>query len=373
MRVSIITAALILILANSAFSDIIYFKDGGEVEGIVKEESEDYFIIDMGFGTMSVRKDEVDYIRKATSQELDRLKKKKVGYEIERGEWAPAEYEHIRILYRNVRGNRGTLQEARKKSQAIKTKVFQKEKRLSALLDALDKKGKKLKSVDAEKNVKKYNEIIAEMNSINADLNKENNNVKTLYEEEKKTNAKLAKLASGYRVDFQFFKDALDKQRGGINEDEITPDELYFFEVMDSKAGEMEGDFKRDVALYTPEGNQIIIDALIEGKVSARLMVDTGASIVLISNNVASRLGVKYEDIHTQIEIMVADGSLVKAKLIALKSVKVGSAEVKNVQAAILDSEAIGGVDGLLGMSFLSHFIMSVDTAGNKLILEKVL
>ena len=65
--------------------------------------------------------------------------------------------------------------------------------------------------------------------------------------------------------------------------------------------------------------------------------------------------------------------SMIKAKPILLESVKVGDAEVKNVQAAILEKEAIGGVDGLLGMSFLSNFVIKVDSADNRLILERVL
>ena len=50
-----------------------------------------------------------------------------------------------------------------------------------------------------------------------------------------------------------------------------------------------------------------------------------------------------------------------------------GNAEVEDVRAAILDSADIGGVDGLLGMSFLSNFIMSVDSTAHKLVLERVL
>ena len=81
MRTFIVTSILIIALAGFAFSDIIYFKDGGKVEGIVKEEAGEYVVIDIGFGTMSIRKDEIDHIQEATEEELERLKKKKFGYE----------------------------------------------------------------------------------------------------------------------------------------------------------------------------------------------------------------------------------------------------------------------------------------------------
>jgi len=221
--------------------------------------------------------------------------------------------------------------------------------------------------------VKKYNEIVARMNSINADLNKENLELKALYENEKKLNAKSAKLANKYRTRFQLFKDVLYKKRDIVSKNVAIPDELYFFETMTEKASEMESDFKKDTATYRSQDNQVIVSALINKDVSVQLVVDTGASIVLISSDVAYRMGIKYDDIQTGIEITMADGSSAEAKPIILKSVKVGDAEVENVQAAILDKGIIGGADGLLGMSFLSNFVVSVDSAGHRLILERVL
>ena len=154
MRIYVIAFALILILAGSAFSDIVYFKDGGEIEGIVKEEAGGYVVIDMGFGTMSARRDEIDYIKKATPQELRQLEKKKIYYEIERGEWAPPGYKDVGILYRRIKDGRETLRSARRKSKAIRAEISQKERRVSELLNALDKKGRELKAIDAEKKVK---------------------------------------------------------------------------------------------------------------------------------------------------------------------------------------------------------------------------
>ena len=373
MKIFVIAIAFIIALCTSALSDIIYFKDGGEVEGIVKEEADGFVVIDIGFGTMSVREDEIDHIKEASAEKLEQLKRRKIGYEIERGEWAPSGYEYIKTLYVKAKDDKSALQEARRDSKLLKSKIHEGESRVSKLLDTLDKESRGLKAVDPKKDVKKYNEIVAEMNSLNADLNKVNNEINVLHEEEKQLNTKSAKLASRYRSNFQLFLHVLEKKRGDMDESEITADELYYFQTMDNKASEMEDDFKKDVAEYTPEGSQIIVDVILEENVTARLIVDTGASIVIISRNIASRLGIKDKDINTEIKIVMADGSEVEAKPVILKSVKVGDAEVKNVQAAILDGKNIGGADGLLGMSFLSNFVIKVDSASNQLILEKVL
>ena len=142
---------------------------------------------------------------------------------------------------------------------------------------------------------------------------------------------------------------------------------------MSERAREMEADFKKDIVNYVSEDNQVVVDALINNIVLARLIVDTGASIVVISKDVGERLGITDDAVDADLEIIMANGTSVNAKPVTLKSIKVGNAEVKNVQAAILEGNVIGGSDGLLGMSFLSNFVVSVDTSSKKLILEEVL
>ena len=54
-----------------------------------------------------------------------------------------------------------------------------------------------------------------------------------------------------------------------------------------------------------------------------------------------------------------------------LESLKVKDAELKNVQAAVLKDRAPTPEDGLLGMSFLENFLVSLDVKANRLILEQ--
>ena len=356
-----------------AFADVIYFKNGGKVEGVASEEAGGVVVIDMGFGTMSVKREEVDRIEKAAPAELEKLKRRKFGYEIERGEWAPPGYDGIRILYNNARDGREGLKRLRVENQFLAAEIAQAEKHRSALLDGLDKKSKTLKGVDAEKDTKRYNSVVADINSLNVSISRESEKLKALYERKDKSGAKAGKLAAGYSEDFDLFKGAIFKKESGPGASDATRDELYFIEIMKAKISEMEGDFKRETALFTPEGGQVIVEALLNGSERVRLLVDTGASIVLISEDTALRLGIKSEDIRSDMKVMLADGSSKTAKPVILKSVKVGDAEVKDVRAAILNRGSISDADGLLGMSFLSNFIMKVDSAENKLILEKVL
>ncbi|MDX1488615.1 MAG: retropepsin-like aspartic protease, partial [Acidiferrobacterales bacterium] len=62
---------------------------------------------------------------------------------------------------------------------------------------------------------------------------------------------------------------------------------------------------------------------------------------------------------------------LIQAPVISLESIEVGGMEIKNLAAAIHDFLPDAGVAGLLGLNFLSHFRIDIDTQNGVLHLEK--
>jgi clan AA aspartic protease (TIGR02281 family) len=123
------------------------------------------------------------------------------------------------------------------------------------------------------------------------------------------------------------------------------------------------------------EKGHIFVNAILNKKVNVRLMMDTGASLILITNKVAKELGINTTYIHKRmLKMELADGRKVDAQFISLKSVSVQGVEVTDVDAAVL-LEDIGDIafkDGLLGMSFLNKFNFKVDQNNKQLILEKL-
>lgn len=126
-------------------------------------------------------------------------------------------------------------------------------------------------------------------------------------------------------------------------------------------------------------GGHVIVEALLNNKVKARLIVDTGASMVLVSKSIAEQLGIRvpatrYAALRSEtiVQSVVADGRTVDAKLFTLDSVQVQDAQAANVAASVVLAE--GGAkdfDGLLGMSFLQNFKFSLDSKNGTLTLEK--
>ena len=117
-------------------------------------------------------------------------------------------------------------------------------------------------------------------------------------------------------------------------------------------------------------GNSFTTDVLLNRKVKAELIVDTGATDTVISASLAKKLGISLNK-SPNVLYQVANGSAVNGKQINIKEVRVGGAKVYNVQAVVLDSGEMGNSPGLLGMSFLNNFIFKVDTEKELLILQK--
>ena len=136
---------------------------------------------------------------------------------------------------------------------------------------------------------------------------------------------------------------------------------------------EKDPDSKPKEVEFSQESQHIMIDTLLNKKVKASLLLDTGASDILLSSRIAKELGVRTDTENVRKgEVVMADGSQVEAIYIVLDSVDVQGAEARDIRAVVLLEDAkMEPQDGLLGMSFLSKFNFQIDTVNKKLILEK--
>jgi len=120
----------------------------------------------------------------------------------------------------------------------------------------------------------------------------------------------------------------------------------------------------------------IVVETLLNEKVKANLILDTGAAIIALSRNIGEELGIDLSDTKKDImELKLADGRSTLAKCVILDSVKIQDVEVKKVMAAVMLDQVSDPLlkDGLLGMSFLNKFNLKMDLKSMKLSLEKIM
>ncbi|MCK9432205.1 MAG: retropepsin-like aspartic protease [Candidatus Omnitrophica bacterium] len=159
--------------------------------------------------------------------------------------------------------------------------------------------------------------------------------------------------------------------------EKIRQEWLIENESFDTKREETEKDQARAPAQgkLEEQNGHFLAEVVLNKKVKARLLLDTGASLVAISGKIASELGIdKTSGPQGAVEMVLADGRKVKAGKVILESVSFQGAEAKNVEAAVLPDQGgeSGTRDGFLGMSFLKNFNFKVDQKNGRLILENL-
>jgi clan AA aspartic protease (TIGR02281 family) len=108
----------------------------------------------------------------------------------------------------------------------------------------------------------------------------------------------------------------------------------------------------------TKPGGVVVVEALLNRRLTVPLMLDTGADFTVLTKQVAQELRLRALDRLPKLQFGTAGGE-VNFPIATLQSLRVGSAEARDVAVAI-DTDGHMPV-GLLGMSFLRHFKMTVD------------
>jgi clan AA aspartic protease (TIGR02281 family) len=136
----------------------------------------------------------------------------------------------------------------------------------------------------------------------------------------------------------------------------------------DSRPGADPGQAAREPMPPGGRLRPIIVEALLNRQVSAPLMLDTGATYTVLTKQTAYDLGI------TRLERLpkhsfLTPGGPIQSPVTTLKWLRVGTAEAQDVAVAI---DAEGHLPlGLLGMTFMRHFKVTVDQVQGQVKFER--
>jgi clan AA aspartic protease (TIGR02281 family) len=119
-----------------------------------------------------------------------------------------------------------------------------------------------------------------------------------------------------------------------------------------------------EFAVHADRHGQFVVDAVLNGE-SVPLIVDTGASTLVLSRDDAARLGLNTQTLTYSEQYETANGVAIGAP-VTLREFRVGSFSLHDVRATVL---ATPMPYSLLGMSVLSRFA-GHEVEGNKLVLR---
>ncbi|MGA2493091.1 MAG: TIGR02281 family clan AA aspartic protease [Roseiarcus sp.] len=122
----------------------------------------------------------------------------------------------------------------------------------------------------------------------------------------------------------------------------------------------------RAASIAADPGGQYRAKALIEGQ-DVDVMIDTGATVVALTSETATRLGVALDPSRPRWKMNTANG-VALANPVTLRSVSLGAIYMDNVQAVVMPPGASS--TNLLGASFLKRLV-SVEQRDGMLVLRQ--
>ena len=368
--------AFILFIAASiplsAAADTVKLKNDGSLTGVIKQEDEASITLQIGMGTMKIQKSEIESIRKAGEKENDALEGSFRRAGIKRGTFVPPGMEEMAQKLKDISGSRKIVDEAKSRLDSLKQRLDADSNKFRSLRSDFDKKNAEIRGMDPKSDVQRYNGLITELNMASVKIS-------ALSEELNKMNPRLSeyqsaywKAITGYGNEIGDFGIYLDKTAEALEKRGMADDESLYLETVRKSLADLLKGLNRDAVAVSKGDHGMTVKAVLNGEVTCLLAVDTGAAVVVITKSIADRLEINPNDSQEDVQFTLADGSIIKSKVVKIKSIRVGNSTVHNVAAAVTDKPPGSGMDGLLGMSFLNNFNIKMDVANGKLILETI-
>lgn len=118
--------------------------------------------------------------------------------------------------------------------------------------------------------------------------------------------------------------------------------------------------------------NALMVDAVLshEGQKSGgAFILDTGATYTSISQQMAQQLGLDLSDCE-KVLITTANGRIEVPKIV-IQSLEVNGIRAHNVEVTVIPVRAGASFSGLLGLSFMRQFVVTIDPQAGHLIFQK--
>jgi clan AA aspartic protease (TIGR02281 family) len=352
-------------LALAAGADTIRLANGREMKGLITSETPDAVTLDFGYGTVTLQRIDIVSIRRSDPARRKALRLAKRLKDLRNGGAAPEGGESLLAAYNEAAQARENLKDARTQESDAEDIAAGDDSDLAQLMSDNRRVAEQLASADREADPEGYNRLVDEYNSGAAAIRARQLALAGRHE----ADAGLVERSRDYLTAYQAFRRefrAYPKPAARASRDDRD-----FYELMRDALAGMSEDFARERVDAERDGPHWIVAALLDGRVKARLLVDTGASLVVISRRVADELGPEAVKRGTG-RATLADGRQVPTTIVELPSVEVGDNRATRVLAGVMPNPPQKGVDGLLGMSFLDRFGFDTDPKSGVIYLRRL-
>lgn len=363
MRLRILLLALILV--PSARADLIELNSGKEMKGLITRETSSEIDVDIGYGTVTLSKADIRSIKRSAAKKRDALVKAKRLQDLVDGDSVTEDQAPLVKAYKKAAQAKEDLRDARARQEDTQDSESGNDSELNDLISDNRRVAQELSTANRDADPRYYNQLVSEYNSGTAAIRAK----QLAMVERHAADSGLAEKIRDYMAAYQDFQREF---RSFPKPDaDAGKDDREFYDLMKGALAGMDRDFAREKVDAERVGSHWVVGVLLDGKVSARMIVDTGASVIALSRAVADQLGPEAKKLGTA-QVEVADGRKVTVPVLELPVVEVGRNKAEHVLAGVMPESLGAGIDGLLGMSFLNHFGFEGDPKSGALYLRRL-
>lgn len=353
--------------AGAIRADTIHLRNGYQFDGIITEESDTQVVLELGTGRTTIPRrmiasidraseDVNDYIQAGSRQKYF-LHRKNIPAELT---GLATEFEKLGALRDGALHSRQTMDESSAKELRLKAELEQLRGQIVQVSQRIQE------TPEIRKNVGVYNALVTESNALQARRAMANDELAAC----RKEYDAAADGISAYQAAVSAFGLRFAAEQKKPANGAADAARKQFFDRLAPTVAEYAREFSSVTVPVTRLREGVVVAATVNEQVQGRFLVDTGAGRVTVSEAFARRLQLDLERLPVA-EFTMADGNKSRGHVAVFHVLAVGDARVEDVEAAVLPGPPGEEFDGLLGMSFLKHFAVSLDGNSGKLILRQ--
>jgi clan AA aspartic protease (TIGR02281 family) len=360
----VISLSIFVLVCPSILADTISLNNGRRFSGEIKKETPTHITLDIGGGTISIRKSSIKSIEKSDSSTSKQVNWRPINAINELN--PPSELVDIAASYKKLKKDRFSAIQAKKKGRNFQNKRADLLKKLAKEKQRQMAIAQNVSSANPNRNIRKYNQLVYQQNQSTNNLHAIQNQLTKSFKEV----SSGKKNISRYLLSLNTLKTQVQESKSRLPKIDNKDQAKSFWEKIEKKLTQFDNEFKSLSVPHERTNGHMILNVRINDSVEGRFLLDTGASYVTLSEEMAKRLNLNLST-PISIPLTIADGSMIEGKPVILNSMRVGDVQANRIPAIILPSPPSKGIDGLLGMSFLREFVINLDPANKKLVFKR--
>ncbi|MFA6317521.1 MAG: retropepsin-like aspartic protease [Elusimicrobiota bacterium] len=357
-------AILPALAAVPARADTVTLSNGSVMEGLIVREDASELELDLGAGSVVLFKSDIASVARSTGKAKEELENQRREAAFASGRGVPDSASEVFARFQELRKLGEKDSEARAGQETAAARIAELEKKIP------ESKKSRQEDIDWLVSVPVANRGPGFVNTSNkvSELGRE-------IEAEEEELAQLRAKAPDALLAAKAYQEGLSEFKLFAASDPVlsrkrppTSEEAPFFDWVSRSLAKMQSDASAAGASSKAKDGPVVVEALVNGKAKVQLVVDVGASLVMLTRGAAALAGVQPSAGRAPVSVKGSDGRPWTGDPVILASVEVGGKAVEQVPAALLPSYE-AGFDGVVGRSFLKRFDFRVH--GGELILSE--